>query len=117
MLHEVAASDLDITAVVNPIRKMLRRTHFFDGEVKSIDLANKRVRVSHGIKASHSHELHYDHLVLALGAVTNFYNIPGLEERALTMKSLADAVYLRNRLIEHLEEADFECSQRCAHRC
>jgi NADH dehydrogenase len=109
MLHEVAASDLDITAVVNPIRKMLRRTHFFDGEVKSIDLANKQVRVSHGINASHSHKLHYDHLVLALGAVTNFYNIPGLEERALTMKSLADAVYLRNRLIDHLEEADFEC--------
>jgi NADH dehydrogenase len=45
-----------------------------------------------------------------LGSVTNFYGIPGLEERALTMKSLADAVYLRNRLIEHLEEADFECS-------
>lgn len=41
--------------------------------------------------------------------MTNFYNIPGLEERALTMKSLGDALYLRNRLIEHLEEADFEC--------
>ncbi|HEU4342108.1 MAG TPA: NAD(P)/FAD-dependent oxidoreductase [Candidatus Binatia bacterium] len=109
MLHEVAASDLDITTIVNPIRKLLRRTNFFDGEVKSIDLANKKVTVSHGIDTSHPHHLEYDHLVLALGSVTNFYNIPGLEERALTMKSLADAVYLRNRLIEHLEEADFEC--------
>jgi NADH dehydrogenase len=109
MLHEVAASDLDITTIVNPIRKMLRRTHFFDGEVKSIDLENRRVKVSHGIDAGHPHELGYDHLVLALGSVTNFYGIPGLQERALTMKSLADAVYLRNRLIEHLEEADFEC--------
>ena len=99
MLHEVAASDLDITTIVNPIRKMLRRTNFFDGEVRSIDLAKKRVVVSHGIDASHSHELDYDHLVLALGAVTNFYGISGLAERALTMKSLADAVYLRNRLI------------------
>lgn len=109
MLHEVAASDLDITTIVNPIRKMLRRTNFFDGEVKSVDLENRAVTVSHGIDASHPHKLAYDHLVLALGSVTNFYNIPGLEQRALTMKSLADAVYLRNRLIEHLEEADFEC--------
>jgi len=111
MLHEVAASDLDITTIVNPIRKMLRQTNFFDGEVSSIDLIKKRVIVSHGIDTSHPHELDYDHLVLALGSVTNFYGIPGLEERALTMKSLADAVYLRNRLIEHLEEADFECSR------
>jgi NADH dehydrogenase len=110
MLHEVAASDLDITTIVNPIRKMLRHTNFFDGEVRSIDLTKKRVVVSHGIDASHPHELDYDHLVLALGSVTNFYGIPGLEENALTMKSLADAVYLRNWLIEHLEEADFECS-------
>jgi choline dehydrogenase-like flavoprotein len=50
--------------------------------------------------------------VLALGSVTNFYHIPGLEERSLTMKSLGDAVYLRNRLIEHLEEADFEPALR-----
>jgi NADH dehydrogenase len=109
MLHEVAASDLDITTVANPIRKMLRQTSFFDGEVTFIDLVGKRVGVSHGIDASHPHELDYDHLVLALGATTNFYGIPGVEERALTMKSLADAVYLRNRLIEHLEEAHFEC--------
>jgi NADH dehydrogenase len=109
MLHEVAASDVDITTIVNPIRKMLRRTNFFDGEVRAIDLAGKRVTATHGIDTSHSHELEYDHLVLALGSVTNFYGIPGLKGRALTMKSLADAVYLRNRLIEHLEEADFEC--------
>ena len=110
MLHEVAASDLDITTIVNPIRKLLRHTNFFDGEINSIDLNNKRVTVSHGIDASHGHELPYDHLVLALGSITNFYGIAGLEERALTMKSLADAVYLRNQLIEHLEESDFECS-------
>ena len=109
MLHDVAASDLDITTIVNPIRKMLRRTHFFDGDVTAINLSKKIVTVSHGIDTSHPHDLEYDHLVLALGSVTNFYDIPGLEERALTMKSLGDALYLRNRLIEHLEEADFEC--------
>jgi NADH:ubiquinone reductase (H+-translocating) len=66
--------------------------------------------VSHG-EGHHHHELSYDHLVLALGSITNFYGIPGLAERALTMKSLGDAVVLRNRLIEHLEAADFECNR------
>ena len=42
MLHEVAASDLDITNIVNPIRKLLRRVTFFHGDIESIDLANKR---------------------------------------------------------------------------
>lgn len=109
MLHEVAASDLDPATIVNPIRKLLRKVTFFDGEVKAVDLVKKEVLVSHGIDAPHPHTLHYDHLVLALGSVTHFHGIPGLKERALTMKTLGDAIYLRNRLIEHLEEADFEC--------
>ena len=108
LLHEVAASDLDLTDIVNPFRKLLRRVHFFDGEVVSLDLPARRVVVSHG-QEHHHHELEYDYLVVALGAVTNFYNLPGLEQRALTMKSLGDAIYLRNRLIDSLEEADFEC--------
>jgi len=109
MLHEVAASDLDMTHIVNPIRKMLKRVRFFDGDVHEIDLQRRRVHVSHGLEA-HEHEIEYDHLVLALGAITNFFNLPGLQERAITMKSLGDAIHLRNQLIENLEEADFECS-------
>jgi NADH dehydrogenase FAD-containing subunit len=50
-------------------------------------------------------------LILALGSVTNFYNLPGLAERALTMKNLGEAVDLRNRLIAHLEEADTDCAR------
>lgn len=109
MLHEVAASDLDMTHIVNPIRKLLQRVRFFDGDVQEIDLPNQRVHITHGL-AAHEHELEYDHLVLALGSITNFFNIPGLPERAITMKSLGDAIHLRNNLIENLEEADFECA-------
>jgi NADH dehydrogenase len=109
MLHEVAASDLDITHIVNPVRKMLKRTHLFLGDVQRIDLQNKQVAVTHG-SDHHSHDLPYDHLVIGLGAITNFYQLPGLEERALTMKSLGDAIYLRNHLIQNLEEADTECA-------
>src|SRR6516165_11779776 len=109
MLHEVAASDLDLTHIVNPIRKMLRHVRFFEGEVQSVDLVHRCVIFAHGFDR-HTHTLEYDHIVFALGCVTNFYNIPGLQERAVTMKSLGDAIALRNRLIEHLEEADTECA-------
>ena len=109
MLHEVAASDLDVTHIVNPLRKLLRRVRFFEGEAEAVDLARRRVSVTHGSER-HPHQLPYDHLVIALGSVTNFFDLPGLEERALTMKTLGDAIELRNRLIENLEAADFECS-------
>lgn len=111
MLHEVAASDLDLTHIVNPVRKMLKHVNLFLGDVQQIDLPAKKVIVIHG-SDRHTHELRYDHLVIGLGAVTNFYQLPGLEERALTMKSLGDAIHLRNRLIANLEEADTECALR-----
>jgi len=93
MLHEVAASDLEITNIVNPLRKLLRRVKVFVGEVERIDLPNKRVVVSHGRHDydHHCHKLDYDHLVLALGSITNFFNLPGFAELALAMKSLPDA--------------------------
>lgn len=109
MLHEIAASDLDITHIVNPVRKLLKRVRFFNGDVDSINVEGKEVVVSHGLDVPHSHTLPFDDLIISLGSETNFFNLPGVEERALTMKSLGDAIYLRNRMIEHMEEADFEC--------
>src|SRR5215471_11531461 len=91
MLHEVAASDLDLTNIVSPVRQLLRRVGFFAGEVESVDLERKRVTVSHGFD-HHHHELPYDHLVIGLGSITNFFSLPGLADRALTMKSLGDAI-------------------------
>jgi NADH dehydrogenase len=108
MLHEVAASDLDITHIVSPVRKLLKRVRIFHGDVESIDLEKRVVEVSHG-KEHHHHSLEFDHLVLGLGSITNFYGNKGLEENALTMKTLGDAIFLRNHMISNLEEADFEC--------
>jgi NADH dehydrogenase len=107
MLHEVAASDLDITNIVSPVRKLVSNMEFFDGDVEKVDLHARRVTVSHG--DGHTHDLPYDHLVLAPGSVTNFFGLPGLEAKAITMKSLGDAIALRNRMIEQLEEAETEC--------
>jgi NADH:ubiquinone reductase (H+-translocating) len=108
MLHEVVTGELAPTDIVNSLHKLLRRVCLFLGEVESIDLAGRSVTVSHG-DGRHRHDLSYDHLVLALGASTNFFNLPGLEQRALTMKSLGDALHLRNHIINNLEQADFEC--------
>src|SRR5215467_5847177 len=108
MLHEVAASDLDLTTIVNPVRKMLRRVNFLAGEVDQIDLEQKRVIVSHGF-AQHPHVLEFDFLVFGLGSITNTYGLPGVQEHALTMKSLGDAMQVRNHVIAHLEEADCDC--------
>src|SRR3954462_16039221 len=65
MLHEVAASDLDMTHIVNPLRKLLKHVQFFHGELEHIDLRSKYVTVVHGPER-HTHELRYDYLVLAL---------------------------------------------------
>ena len=109
MLHEVAASDIDITHLVSPLRALLRRAHVFLGDVESIDVVGRTVAVRHG-EERHLHNLPYDHVVIALGATTNFYGLPGLEAHALTMKTLGDAIHLRNRVIAALEEADSECT-------
>src|SRR5436853_6019732 len=107
MLHEIAASDLEITNIVNPLRKLLHEVEVLVGEVNEIDLQNKQVLISRGYR-NHSQQLNYDHLVIALGSITNFYDIPGLADLALPMKSLRDAVQLRAQVIRHLEEANSE---------
>ena len=104
MLHEVAAGDLAPADIVNPLRRILRRVKVVNAEVKAIDLKTRTVRC---VNAFRDLELEYafDHLLLALGAETNFFGIPGVEQWAVTMKNLADAALLRSRMIALLEEA------------
>jgi NADH dehydrogenase len=108
MLHEVAASDLEITNIVNPLRKLLKRTQVVVGQATRIDLPNQTVTMERGHK-NQSHDLNFDHLVLALGSNTNYFNLPGLKEFSLAMKTLPDAVQLRAQIIQHLEDANSEC--------
>ena len=109
MLHEIAASDLDITTVVNRIRGMVRRTHFMQADVQTIDLETRNVVVVHGMDR-HVHRPTFDHLVIAMGATLNFLGLPGVKARAMTMRTLEDAIVLRSRMIAHLEEADPDCA-------
>ena len=105
MLHEVAGSDVGVTDVVQPLRKMLRHTRVVIADIDSIDLSRKTVHIVQRDLAQ-AFDLTYDQLVLALGSITNFYRTPGIEDHALTMKTLGDAIVLRNRVIEALDVAD-----------
>ncbi len=104
MLHEVAAGDLEMTDIVSPLRQMLKHVNFLEAEVDAIDLVERRVTLAYGVHHQQKH-LAYDHLLIALGSETNFFKLPGVEERALTMKSLGDAVLLRNHMLATLEMA------------
>jgi NADH dehydrogenase len=104
LLFEVCSGALDLRHCSFPIRAFLRTTRFVEATVQRIDLER---RVVHLVGGGESHELAYDQLVLALGSRTNRAMIPG-SEHAFTFKTLADALLLRNHLIERFERADVE---------
>ena len=104
MLHEVAAGDLDPSDIVCPLRPMLKHVRFLQADVDGIDLEAREVSLAYGVDRKRS-VLTYDHLVIALGSESNFFELPGVGERALTMKSLGDAFILRNQALGMLEMA------------
>lgn len=106
MLPQVAASGIDTRHIVTPIRSVCRGATFFEAEVEAIDLETRSVAIAHA--DGPRHVLGYDHLLLALGSVTNFFGIPGVAENVLTIKTLSDAVRLRNRVLDMLERAELE---------
>jgi NADH dehydrogenase len=104
MLHEVAAGDLDPSDIVCPLRPMLKHVRFLQADVDGIDLEARQISLAYGVHGERR-VLTYDHLVIALGSASNFFELPGVEERALTMKSLGDAFILRNQALVMLEMA------------
>jgi NADH dehydrogenase len=104
LLFEVFSGTLDIRHCSFPVRAFLRTTRFVEATVQGIDLGRRVVRLS---VPGESTELAYDQLVLALGAMTNRKMIPG-SDNACTFKTLADALLLRNHVIECFERADVE---------
>jgi NADH:ubiquinone reductase (H+-translocating) len=104
LLFEVCSGTLDLRHCSFPIRAFLRTTRFVEATVEGIDLERRVVRLAAPGERS---ELAYDQLVLALGAMTNRHMIPG-SEHAFTFKTLADALLLRNYVIECFERADVE---------
>src|SRR6516225_10538241 len=112
LLFEVFSGTLDVRHCSFPIRAFLQTTRFVEAAVQGIDLDR---RVVHLVTPGETSELTYDQLVLALGAMTNRVMIPG-SEHAFTFKTLADALLLRNHIIERFEQADVEPDPGRKHR-
>jgi NADH dehydrogenase len=103
LLFEACSGRLELRHCAQPIRAALRRTRFIEASVEGVDVERQIVRAL--ARDGGTHDLEYDHLVVALGASTNEQLIPG-SSNAFTFKTMADALVLRNHLIEQFERAD-----------
>jgi len=101
LLYQVATSGLETNSIVSPFRRVFsNHADFFFrlGEVKKITPEENYIETSIG-------EVKYDYLVIATGAVTNFYGLTELEKHSSSMKNIVDATKLRNKIIRQLEYA------------
>src|SRR5580658_7201769 len=111
MLAEVAGSSLEPSHISTPLRSSLHRTEFIRGHVGKIDFERRLVVLQEGppsLGALSKWEIPYDHLVLALGSVSNYLGMANIEKLAFNFKTLLDAIRVRNHIIEMFERADSE---------
>jgi NADH dehydrogenase len=104
MVPGIIGSEVDIGNIAQPLRRPLIEAgaSFRRTELKDVDFERKIV-VAEGGK-----EFPYDHLILALGSQPNFFGVPGVKEHSLALGGLADALKIRNRVIERFEQATLE---------
>jgi NADH dehydrogenase len=101
LLYQVAAAELQPGDVAHPIRAILRRqdnAEFVLAEATGLDLAHRRIETSAG-------PLHYDHLVLGPGSTTNWFGVDGAESHAFPLRTLTEAITLRNHVLTTIEAA------------
>ena len=103
-LPEAAAGTLEPRHVVTPLRDILRRTYLKLGAVTAHDPGARTVEITN--HEGEVEELRYDQFLVALGSVSRLLPVPGLGQHAIGFKSLADAIWLRNHVIECLESAN-----------
>jgi hypothetical protein len=114
MLPEVSSGSIETRHIVTPIRTFCKRARFIEAHIEEIDLRYKQVIVSHKIGKEtkptdqRDHVLEYDYLTIALGGETNFFGNTEIEEHSFTMKTVGDAMLLRDHVINMLEQADVE---------
>lgn len=117
MLAEVAGSSLEATHITSPLRTSLRRTNVIRNKAVAIDLQQRLVHLAPDVPLSAQpsqsapatgHKEPFDHLVLALGAVSNYLGMDNVKTSSFDFKSLGDAVTIRNHVIDLFERADDE---------
>lgn len=110
LLHEVAAGLLQPDEVARPLAGLLgRRIRFHHTHIHEIDVESARVRTGAG-------DIRYDTLVIALGSETNYYGLPNVEGQSLPLKTLNDAVMLRNHFLDLFRRADKETDREARKR-
>jgi NADH dehydrogenase len=118
MLADVATGLIENRHIITPVRSFCKSATFYQANAEKIDLDNKRVNFSHRIgnepdtQNLRHFELEYEYLVLALGSETNFYGNKNIERNSFTMKTIDDAIALRNHTISMLEQANLEQTDR-----
>jgi NADH dehydrogenase len=103
LLYQVATGMLDVSSISTPFRTLLKGAENFDfrlGELQEVDPEGQKVQLSTG-------ELSYDALVIAAGTKSNFFGNDNIEQNALPMKSIDQAVEIRNFLLQKAEEATY----------
>ena len=101
LFYQVATAGLEPSAISFPLRKVFQHAHNVHirvADTEQIDTHKKLIYTNLG-------ELSYDYLVLAVGASTNFFGNKNISERAMPMKSVSEALALRNRILQNLEDA------------
>ncbi len=104
LLYQVAAAELEPEQIAYPLRGICRRhsnVRLAVTEVRGIDTTRKLVRAD-GL------DIPYDYLVVAAGSRTAYFGVPGAEEHSFSLKTLEEAVCLRNQIISCFEQAALE---------
>ncbi|MCC3653520.1 MULTISPECIES: NAD(P)/FAD-dependent oxidoreductase [Streptomyces] len=103
-LPEAAAGSISPRHVVVPLRRVLPKAEVLTGRVTTIDQDRKTATVTPLV--GEAYELPFDYLIVALGAVSRTFPIPGLAEQGIGMKGVEEAIGLRNHVLEQLDKAD-----------
>ena len=101
LIYQVATAYLEPSSISYPFRKFFagkKNLNFRLGEVLKVDQAENKVTLNNG-------ELFYDQLVFASGAETSFFGMENVEKYAIPMKTLNDAIEMRNKLLQNMEKA------------
>ncbi len=102
-LPEVAAGLIEARHVIVPLRRHLKKTHVVQGRVASVDHAKKTATIEPS--AGKSYTAKYDHIVVAAGSVSRTFPIPGVADEAIGMKSIEEAIAVRDRIIDNFAKA------------
>lgn len=103
-LPEAASGNIEPRHVVIPLRTVLKRTRVITAEVVAIDHSARSATIDP--ETGPEYALTYHHLVLAPGSVSRVLPVPGLAERAVGFKSVAEAIFLRNHVLARMDAAE-----------